>query len=70
MGAYAKSGETSGLKSLEEKALSTGSGPDGGYLVLAVALIECAEQGALRLGDTSGPELRLEPLPYGFETAV
>lgn len=44
--------------------------PDGGYLVLAVALIECAEQGALRLGDTSGPELRLEPLPYGFETAV
>jgi folate-binding protein YgfZ len=44
--------------------------PDGGYAVLAVALIECAEQGALRLGDASGPELRLEPLPYGFETAV
>jgi hypothetical protein len=44
--------------------------PDGGYAVLAVALIECAEQDSLRLGDTSGPELRLEPLPYGFETAV
>ncbi|MFZ1828143.1 MAG: folate-binding protein YgfZ [Candidatus Competibacteraceae bacterium] len=40
--------------------------PDGGYAVLAVALIECAEQGVLRLGDASGPELRLEPLPYTF----
>ncbi|MFZ1494794.1 MAG: folate-binding protein, partial [Candidatus Competibacter denitrificans] len=43
--------------------------PDGGYAVLAVALIECAEHGALQLGDASGPALRLEPLPYGFETA-
>ena len=41
--------------------------PDGGYVVLAVALIDCAEQGTLRLGDASGPVLRLEPLPYGFE---
>ena len=43
--------------------------PDGGYAVLAVALIECAEHGVLQLGDANGPELRLEPLPYGFETA-
>ena len=30
---YIRSGEASGLKRLEEKALSAGSGPDGGYLV-------------------------------------
>jgi HK97 family phage major capsid protein len=30
---YMKSGEAGGLKRLEEKALSAGSGPDGGYLV-------------------------------------
>ncbi len=30
---YMRSGETSGLKALESKALSAGSGPDGGYLV-------------------------------------
>lgn len=43
--------------------------PDGGYAVLAVALIECAEHGSLQLGDAGGPVLRLEPLPYGFEAA-
>src|SRR5690606_10810091 len=31
--AYIRSGESTGLKRLEEKALSAGSGPDGGYLV-------------------------------------
>jgi HK97 family phage major capsid protein len=31
--AYVRSGEAAGLKRLEEKALSAGSGPDGGYLV-------------------------------------
>jgi HK97 family phage major capsid protein len=31
--AYMRSGESNGLKALEEKALSAGSGPDGGYLV-------------------------------------
>ena len=40
--------------------------PDGGYAVLAVALIECAEQGTLHLGDANGPLLHLEALPYGF----
>ena len=30
---YVRSGETAGLKVLEAKALSAGSGPDGGYLV-------------------------------------
>ena len=43
--------------------------PDGGYAVLAVALIECAEEGTLHLHDASGPALRLEPLPYAFEAA-
>ena len=31
--AYMRSGEAAGLKGIEEKALSAGSGPDGGYLV-------------------------------------
>lgn len=30
---YMRSGESAGLKTIEEKALSSGSGPDGGYLV-------------------------------------
>ncbi|OAI29703.1 capsid protein [Methylosinus sp. R-45379] len=30
---YMRSGESAGLKALESKALSAGSGPDGGYLV-------------------------------------
>jgi HK97 family phage major capsid protein len=30
---YVRAGEAAGLKSLESKALSAGSGPDGGYLV-------------------------------------
>ncbi len=33
--AYMRTGEAAGLKGLEEKALSAGSGPDGGYLVPA-----------------------------------
>jgi hypothetical protein len=32
---YVRAGESGGLKHLEEKALSAGSGPDGGYLVPA-----------------------------------
>lgn len=43
--------------------------PDGGYAVLAVALMEAANEGGLHLGDASGPPLRLEPLPYDVETA-
>lgn len=31
--AYMRSGESSGLKTMEEKAMSAGSGPDGGFLV-------------------------------------
>ncbi|MDB5569077.1 MAG: phage major capsid protein [Hyphomicrobiales bacterium] len=30
---YMRSGDSAGLKALEEKAMSAGSGPDGGYLV-------------------------------------
>ncbi|HRY14706.1 MAG: folate-binding protein YgfZ [Candidatus Competibacteraceae bacterium] len=40
--------------------------PGGGYAVLASALIPCAEQGVLHLGDANGPTLRLEPLPYAL----
>ncbi len=43
--------------------------PDGDYAVLAVALIEFAEQQALQLRDANGPNLRLQPLPYSFATA-
>lgn len=43
--------------------------PDGDYAVLAVALIEFAEQQALQLGDANGPSLHLQPLPYSFATA-
>ena len=42
--------------------------PDGGYAVLAVALIHCAEQGSLHLIGNDGPKLQLQLLPYGFET--
>jgi HK97 family phage major capsid protein len=38
--AYMRSGEATGLKRLEEKALSAGSGPDGGYLVPEVVETE------------------------------
>ena len=51
------------------RLVDAGPHPDGDHVVLAVALIDCAEQGTLRLGDASGPVLRLEPLPYGFEAA-
>jgi len=48
--AYVRSGEASGLKSLEAKALSAGSGPDGGYLVP-----ETVEQEVLRRLATASP---------------
>ena len=38
--AYVRSGEAQGLKGLEGKALSAGSGPDGGYLVPVPAEME------------------------------
>ncbi|MGB2682053.1 MAG: folate-binding protein [Candidatus Competibacter sp.] len=43
--------------------------PDGGYAVLAVALIEHARRGVLQLGDVEGPTLRLESLPYPLEAS-
>ncbi len=44
--------------------------PDGGYAVLAAALIECAERGVLQMGDASGSALELAPLPYTFGIAA
>jgi len=43
--------------------------PDGGYAVLAVALLEMANGGILHLSDAHGPPLGLEPLPYPVEAA-
>jgi HK97 family phage major capsid protein len=37
---YMRGGDPQGLKRLEEKALSAGSGPDGGYLVPSAAEVE------------------------------
>ena len=44
--------------------------PGGGAVVLAVALIDCAENGILQWGDANGPVLQLLPLPYPFDTAA
>ncbi len=41
---YMRSGDSAGLKSLEEKAMSEGSGPDGGYLVPIPAETEIMER--------------------------
>lgn len=41
---YVRSGESSGLRQLETKALSTGSNPDGGYLVPAEVEAEIGQR--------------------------
>jgi folate-binding protein YgfZ len=43
--------------------------PNGGYELLAVIEIASAEQGGLRIGSESGPELVLSELPYELEKA-
>ncbi len=43
-GAYMRDGESGGLKALEEKAMSSGSGADGGYLVPASAEVEILQR--------------------------
>ena len=63
---YMRSGEGTGLKALEEKALSSGSGPDGGYLVPQPAereiLRRLAQISPIRaiasVREISGPSLR------------
>jgi HK97 family phage major capsid protein len=45
--AYVRSGEAGGLRRIEEKALSAGSGPDGGYLVPVPAERELGRRLAL-----------------------
>ena len=42
--------------------------PEGGYDLLAVAEIESAENGELRLVDEQGPQLQLLELPYSLDT--
>ena len=46
-----RTGEAAGLKRLEEKALSAGSGPDGGYLVPETVEREICSRLAARLAD-------------------
>ncbi len=47
--------------------VSVASHPDGDYAVLVVLKISSAEDGAgVCLGDTTGPSLTLETLPYAF----
>lgn len=41
--------------------------PNGGYEVLAVVLIDCAEGGTVLLGGENGAALVFKPLPYRFE---
>jgi hypothetical protein len=39
-------------------------------MLLAVALVHCAEQGTLQLGNAEGPVLHLEALPYAVEATA
>lgn len=48
------------------KIVTSAAHPDGGFSVLAVAVIDAAENGKLQLTDTDGPILELQPLPYAF----
>jgi folate-binding protein YgfZ len=41
--------------------------PEGGYEVLAVVLIDCAENGTVLLGNAQEARLKFVPLPYAFE---
>jgi len=42
--------------------------PDGGYDLLAVIVIASAEQEPIHLHDQNGPVLKINPLPYTFES--
>jgi folate-binding protein YgfZ len=44
--------------------------PKGGYVVLAVVMIDCVEQGPVLLGGADGAPLVFESLPYPFDSAV
>jgi len=50
------------------KVVRSGPHPDGGFIVLVVTQIVSAEGDRLQLGSTDGPKLKIEPLPYPFET--
>ena len=51
------------------KVVDAQPSPNGGYELLAVIEIASAEQGGLRIGSESGPELVLSELPYELEKA-
>jgi len=51
------------------KVVDAQPSPNGAYELLAVIEIASAEQGGLRIGSASGPELVLSELPYELEKA-
>jgi len=51
------------------RIVDVAASPDGGYEVLAVALISSADADDLRLGSAEGRVLKLLDLPYPFEAA-
>ena len=48
------------------RVVSAQPAPEGGYDLLVVAEISCAEEGHLQLGDANGAPLQLRALPYAF----
>jgi len=51
------------------KVVDAAASPDGGYEVLVVTPISCAEADDLQLGDADGPALQMLDMPYAFEVA-
>ena len=51
------------------KIVDAALSPDGGYEVLLITPISCAEANDLRLGDESGPAIEILDMPYAFESA-
>jgi len=51
------------------KVVDAAASPDGGYEVLVVTPISCAEADDLQLGDADGPALQMLDMPYVFEVA-
>ena len=64
---YVRTGEAAGLKRLEAKALSAGSGPDGGYLVPTRSSAKSC--GGLRRSRRSAPSPRARDLGRLYKSA-
>jgi len=51
------------------KIVDAAASPDGGYEVLLITPISCAEANDLQLVDENGPSLQILDMPYAFEAA-